>query len=208
MEDYEKQKARPGLEAIVRAYIQRHRPRAQAEFDWFRQQPTLKAAIECAALARDSKGDKYKHQHRLKKMTLEEARKALLNNYGVIEKSKDFEELFAWMQKILEPILGLGPLYLYDTALRIGAKLDIWPAKVYLHAGTRCGAKELGLDGKAKILEKSLMPAEFGELGAHEIEDVLCIYKDRLKAAIEGRPLSGIDELSGCNYRVAGDCQG
>ncbi|MEK7411500.1 MAG: hypothetical protein AAB327_09000, partial [Actinomycetota bacterium] len=37
----------------------------------------------------------------------------------------------------------LGPLYVYDTALRIGAKKGQMPKVVYLHAGTREGAKKL-----------------------------------------------------------------
>jgi len=33
-----------------------------------------------------------------------------------------------------------------DTTLRIGAKLNLFPKKVYLHPGTRRSARALGLD--------------------------------------------------------------
>jgi hypothetical protein len=47
---------RAKLEAIVRAYIRRIRPRAQAELDWFAHQPSLSQAIETAAFAVTSQG--------------------------------------------------------------------------------------------------------------------------------------------------------
>jgi hypothetical protein len=80
----------------------------------------------------------------------------------------------------LQGIRGLGHLYTYDTALRIGAKLDLLPEKVYLHAGTRKGAKALGLDWKARALEVASIPDELHELEPREIEDFLCIYEEKL----------------------------
>jgi hypothetical protein len=44
------------LESIARIYIQRIRPRAQAEIDWFAQQLTLQEAIRNAAMAINSRG--------------------------------------------------------------------------------------------------------------------------------------------------------
>jgi len=39
------------IKAIARTYIEKIRPRAQAELDYFREQPSLELAIERAALA-------------------------------------------------------------------------------------------------------------------------------------------------------------
>jgi hypothetical protein len=50
------------LKTIVRLYVRRIRPRAQAELDWFIRQPTLRDAIENAALARNSSGKRYSHR--------------------------------------------------------------------------------------------------------------------------------------------------
>ena len=36
------------------------------------------------------------------------------------------------------------------SSFRIGAKINLFPTKVYLHAGTRRGARALGLDDRAK----------------------------------------------------------
>ena len=77
-------------------------------------------------------------------------------------------------------ILGIGELYIYDTSMRLGAYLGFLPTKVYLHAGTRKGAKALGFTN-SDALEISELPTEFGRLDPHEVEDVLCIFKDELK---------------------------
>jgi len=84
---------------------------------------------------------------------------------------------------------GTGPLYRYDTAFRIGAHLNLFPTLVYLHAGTRNGARALGLPGK-DALELSDIPIEIRHREPHEIEDILCIYED----AFRGGRMAG----SGC----------
>jgi hypothetical protein len=72
-----------------------------------------------------------------------------------------------------------GSLTVYDTTLRIGARLALEPSKVYLHAGTLAGAKALGLDWRGGTIEMSQLPAELRTLAPREAEDVLCIYKDK-----------------------------
>lgn len=175
---------KPGknIEAVTRIYVRDIRPRALGELEWFRRQLTVDLAIERAALAINSNGKRYSHQRRLKKATLERARKALMMNSEAIAKLESFDNLFSLFEAILEPISGIGELYIYDTCLRIGAKLGLLPTKVYLHAGTRVGAEALGFDGKAKTIDVSALPPGFQQLEPHEIEDVLCIFKSDLKA--------------------------
>jgi len=187
------------LKAIARSYIHKIRPKAKAELGWFRQQPTLSAAIEYAALATNSRGKRYSHQRRLRKATLEKARHVLLHNSKAIAQSRSFDDLFALIDKMLGPISGIGELYVYDTSLRVGAKLGLLPEKVYLHAGTRVGAQTLGADHKAKTLEVSALPLEFRQLEPHEIEDVLCIFKGDLKTAGADWPAVNLVKRSWCN---------
>lgn len=169
------------LKSITRTYIQKIRPRATEELNWFVQQTTLKSAVESSALAINSKGKRYSHQRRLKKKTLEKAKNMLLANLSELEKSQSFDDIFSLIEEILKPIKGVGELYIYDTALRIGAKMNLLPAKIYLHAGTRVGAKALGLNSKLKFLGKHDLPQDFNDLKPHEIEDVLCIFKSDLE---------------------------
>jgi hypothetical protein len=169
------------LKAIVRSYVNTCRPRSKADLEWFRQQPTLEAAVENAALAKNRVGKRHSHQRRLKKVALEEAKNSLLRNLEVISRSRDFDELFTMVERIVEPINGIGELYVYDTSLHIGAKMNLYPTLVYLHAGTRIGAQALGFDGKSRTLEMSALPEELHILAPHEVEDLLCIFKDTLK---------------------------
>lgn len=171
------------LEAIVRTYIRKIRPKAKAEIDWFAHQPSLDAAIEKAALAVNSRAKRYSHQRRLTKVALKQAFRALLEESAAIEKSRDFDELFRIIRAAVKPIPGIGELYVYDTSFRIGAKLNLFPTKVYLHAGTRRGVRALGLDHSADTLKVSALPKELRGLEPHELEDILCIFKDELKTS-------------------------
>jgi hypothetical protein len=188
------------LKAIVRIYVRDIRPRAQAELDWFQQQPTLESAIEQAALATNSRGKRYSHQRRLRKAALEEARRVLLMNSEAIAQSKSFDDLFSLAETMLKRITGIGELYIYDTSLRIGAKLHLLPTKVYLHAGTRKGARALGFDGRARALKVPEMPPELRQLEPHEIEDVFCIFKADLKAVGVQYTKDEVTKRSWCGY--------
>ena len=169
------------LKVIIRTYIREIRPRAQAELDCFRQEPSLESVIERAGLAINQQSKRYSHQRRLQKTTLEKAKRVLLTQVQAIKQSESFDDLFNLIDATFEPISGIGELYVYDTSLRIAAKLERLPRKVYLHRGTREGARALGLDSKSVALEVSVFPPEFRQLEPHEIEDVLCIFKDELK---------------------------
>jgi hypothetical protein len=68
----------------------------------------------------------------------------------------------------------------YDTALRIGAKMALKPKRIYLHSGARAGAKVLGLNYHEDTLDIADVPRVLQQLDAHEIEDCLCIYKPEL----------------------------
>ena len=163
------------LVKLVRHYTINHRPRSRDELEWFRNQSSLEDTIKLAALARDACGKRLRHQRRITKQNLEKARVILLSAVNDLKRCKTFDELLNLVESDLHGIRGLGELYAYDTALRIGAKLGLLPENVYLHAGTRKGAKVLRLDWKARALEVSAVPNELQELQPREIEDFLCI---------------------------------
>ena len=70
---------------------------------------------------------------------------------------------------------------IYDTALRIGAKLHLEPDQVYLHRGTREGARRLGIGSSERSIPANRLPPPLRQLKAREIEDVLFIYKDEFR---------------------------
>jgi hypothetical protein len=167
------------IAAIVVRYNADNRKHKEAVLKWMAKHPTLDQAIEAAAMAQMF-AKRHRHQRRLKVCSLEKGTKALLARKQEINACQDFDELFWLVDETVRPICGLGNLYIYDTAERIGAFLGKLPEKVYLHAGTRKGAKNWNLDTSAGIIEMKDLPAALQQLKPHEVEDLLCIYKDKL----------------------------
>jgi hypothetical protein len=75
-------------------------------------------------------------------------------------------------------IKGIGALTVYDIALRIGAHFGQAPMHVYVHAGTRTGARAFNITGD--LFDPKILPKSFSRLAPSEIEDCLCIHKDEL----------------------------
>ena len=167
------------LNAIVRAYRQECRPRLEAQLRSFADEPSLPSAVSRAALAQTPDKKRYSHQTRIKKTVLEESRRRLLDLD--LAEIRQFEELRAAVERTVDPIRGAGDLFVYDTALRIGAKLGVMPDRVYLHRGTRRGARALGLPWKERSISVSNLPIPLRSLPPHEVEDCLCIFKDQFK---------------------------
>lgn len=165
---------------IADVYIKKIRPEANKELEWFKNQKSLDDAIHYAALATNCCEKRYSHQRRITRENLQLSKKILLQNIEKINKCPSFDTLYTVLERLLDPVSGLGELYIYDTAFRLGVYLNLMPERVYLHAGTRIGAKNLGFDGKNKTLEVAQMPEWLQQLQPYEIEDVLCIFKDKL----------------------------
>jgi hypothetical protein len=165
------------LEEIVADYIQCHRRNAEKEQRWFAIQPTLEDAISFAALARSPSGKRLSHQCRIPESALTESRQRLLSLEASLSQASSFENLLEIVSLAIKPIPGIGDLTVYDTALRIGAKLGLEPSVVFLHAGTREGARILCLDVSCGYVELSKLPPDFQKLKPREVEDILCMYK-------------------------------
>lgn len=186
----------PTRKAIVADYISRHRWRARAERRWYRKHPSVKSAVESAALAQGLIGTcrrhvqpgKHPHQWRLRQSALRQARRRLIRRLPEIQSCQSFDDLHEILRVVVNRIDGLGELYAYDTAARIGAKRGLAPRRVYLHRGTREGARNLGFDPSRTTIPRNEFPAELRVLAAHEIENLLCVYKAQFaRAALASR---------------------
>ncbi len=166
--------------AIVARYIRDHRVPARREARHHARQPSLRKAIEVAALAVTRDGKRHSHQRRIPRRVLDKAKRRLL--HARLDRHATFHALHNAISHEIQSIRGVGPLLIYDIATRIGAYLGLKPQYVYLHAGTREGARVLGLANGAFIAAASL-PAAFRRLSPSEIEDCLCIYRDYLEKA-------------------------
>jgi hypothetical protein len=100
------------------------------------------------------------------------------NTKTKIRNAADFDELLAIIANVVRDVHRTGELYAYDTALRISYHLDLLPTRVYLHAGTRAGARALHLPHNNESINASDLPPEPRHRPAHEVEDILCIYKE------------------------------
>ncbi len=167
------------LGAMVRAYEARHRARSREELASFAAEPTLDAAVRRAGLAQRPDGKRYDHQRRLPLAVVLQVATCQLE-HARFDRAADFDELHRLVDKAIGSIRGVGELTVYDTAVRIGAKLGLKPQRVYLHSGTREGARALGLDWRMAHLTVAQCPRELHRLAPHEIEDCLCIFKGRL----------------------------
>lgn len=166
------------LKIIVSDYIARFRDRAARELKWFQIQPTLERAVSVAALAKGPSGKRLSHQRRIPQSVLNESRSQLLKALSAIQRAKSFEELYSIIKNRLQSISGIGELTIYDTTLRIAAKLGLEPNVIFLHAGTRVGAKRLQLDTSQEFIRVDDVPRALHRLRAREIE--ICYVSIRI----------------------------
>jgi hypothetical protein len=174
---------RPGssLRNIVDHYIAARRAASCEATDRFSRAESLEAAVAMATACTNERGKRHSHQRRIPGASL----KAMHREVSALDllRSKSFDDLHESILNATASVHMIGPLTVYDVAMRIGAYLKLAPKHVYLHAGTREGAKALGLGAGSSRIERSDLPPEFGRLTPAECEDVLCIYKDLFAVA-------------------------
>ena len=133
-----------GLAALVRSYRVHNRPNSLDDLEFFRAMPSFEVAIHHAGLAIDRLDKRFNHQCRIPLAVLSRAKSLLAEQAPRLKTCRSFHELHTCLTKALASVCGIGELYIYDTALRLGAFLNLEPEHVYLHAGTRAGARALG----------------------------------------------------------------
>ena len=145
--------------------------------DFYKGKP-LHEVIQVAALSVLPNGKRHNHQRRIPGSALKEAAARLSG--AEFSSVSSFDDLHSAIGLAIRGIHKIGELAVYDIAHRIGAKLRLQPEKVYLHAGTRVGARALGFTGVSVSMEE--LPKAFQRLTPAEAEDCLCVFKDHLKA--------------------------
>jgi hypothetical protein len=169
------------LEEIVSDYIREYRDDARAEMDTFRLERSRASAIRRAALCEFPDGKRHPHQYLIPQELLELAEVRLKAAARRLAGAPDFDALHEIVTREIGSVHGIGKLMVYDIAHRIGAYFGKFPTQVYLHRGTKEGAAVLGF--RAVKLDPAVLPSVFSRLTPAEIEDCLCIYKDKLRGA-------------------------
>lgn len=181
------------LEELVEVYKRNHARNEDWKLSDFRKRSkSLEDLIEDAVWGREPRLNRDSHQFRIAKKTLEEMVRKLLDT-TIIEQlgeCKHFDDIFTMLYVLREP--NFGSLAVYDTSLRLGAMIGLYPEVIYLHQGALEGA--ISLLGKTKVKEnaqyfcndkaypyviKELFPKELQELEPYHIENFLCINKDK-----------------------------
>ena len=156
--------------AILSDYIHKFQRKLAAELQGF-------SVLTIGQIARARLGGQLMdHQHRLRRSVYPKAVRILQANEKALKSCSSFRSLHDMVDELFTPIYGAGPVYVYDTALRIGASVSprLRPDVVYLHAGSRDGAERLKLAGARERPVTSFLA--FASLEAHEIENLLCLY--------------------------------
>ncbi len=147
------------------------------------KQKSLADAIKIAVLSRDIENKKHKHQYRIENTQLLMFLEKISSFEDKIHVVKNFDELYNLIVK--EKIIGIGPLALYDIALRIGYYIEVKPDVIYLHAGAKTGAINFfGRKIKTDYLTKDEFLAksdDFKNFSCEEIEAFLCIHCNNKK---------------------------
>jgi hypothetical protein len=164
----------------VADFRRNYAPGIRHELRFFAGLPSIRLVIHHVAMARDENGRCFEHQFRILRTARPKAEGILTAAIPSIRACPSFEALHAQLAALLAPVRGLGPLYIYDASLRLGAFLKLAPKFVYLHAGTRVGARALGLGKRRAYLEKRELPEALQVLTPDELESFLCIYKSLL----------------------------
>jgi hypothetical protein len=154
---------------------------------FYANQPSLTDAIRVATLS-EYEGKRHRHQRQHPDI-LDEAGRRLQARQKELEacRGRPFDELFEYVGDIIGSIEQIGRLAVYDIATRIGAYLGLTPEYIYLHRGTREGARALGLRGKK--LSRDQLPPAFHTLTPAELENCLCNFKDELRVITGSRSM-------------------
>lgn len=167
---------------IARQYKAMRSKNPDQHIDFCIQQKQLVDAIEVAAKAIDENNKIHSHQRRRGRVRLNAFADKLKLKEKEIKRAKTFDDLYSIIEKVNSD--GIADLTKYDTATRIGAYLNLFPDKIYLHTGTMIGAKNLlgNLNGK-KFITVDDLPNEFTkhDFTASEFEDILCIFRNDFK---------------------------
>lgn len=184
------------LDAIVRDFKWRYKDRNKTDqvVKFCAEAPDFATAVRRAVEARDADGKHHNHQS---KVDITARRKfgskiIALANRGALDLS-DFDRMHDKMDE--RKPYGIGPVTVYDTAIRIAAFLGIEPNSVYLHAGVRQGYKamceammrSLGTTDqfllawgytKASKVPLDVFWSPLHRLKADDVEDILCTYRE------------------------------
>jgi hypothetical protein len=162
-------------------YIKNNLPNLIAiekHYQAFKLPKQLPKVIDNAAIGIDPDGLMNNHQHRIGYAICEEGARELAKYEVEIRKVKSFEEIFEITERVKDKIFGLGNLWSYDTALRIGFAKKVYPKEVYVQSGVKKGVRKImkGHLPSDRSLPLRMFPEALQKMKPYQLETFLCIY--------------------------------
>ncbi|NER47692.1 MAG: hypothetical protein F6J86_37195 [Symploca sp. SIO1B1] len=171
---------------IFNEYCNQVFPSQEKYYDWYRESDSLRSAIKKAFLSEDLQKKVHPHQYRVGRQRLEQAAAIALEHFDAISDIHfdNFNQIHQFVQSVAAEVSGFGSLAVYDVALRIAKYQNCDLKEVHLHAGVTVGARAMGFEVKdGDILQVEQFPKPFKQLSGDHLENLLCIYKNRLADA-------------------------
>jgi hypothetical protein len=175
------------LVEMVAAYQEEYAKAEIEEQEWWGDQ-TLSYRERCrrALFAFGDANKRDSHQWVYSLAFLQERAERLFTRLAEPEDDTSFEDLYQRVELALEVPPNRKPLLIYDVTKRIGTRSKTKPENVYLHAGAKIGAQNLGVTLKANKRFYPLVdfPLSIRKLTPAQAEDFLCLAKDHLALAL------------------------
>jgi hypothetical protein len=170
---------------IYNEYRNQYTSCVEEEYSWYKKADTLRDAVNKAFLSRNDKGEVENHQsHYGIPKCLPSAVEVALKYFDAqcITGFDDFKSIYKFVQNVRKEVTGFGELAHYDVTMRIAHYLGHAELQeVYLHADVKDGCRALGMNIRnRRTIPVKEFPAPFNQLDGDHLENLLCIYKDRL----------------------------
>lgn len=197
------------LEAIVADFQWRYVERKKTDqvIRYCRKSKNFAEAVRRAVESRDKDGKHHNHQSKVDITARRQFGSRIIAYKKDIKRIRDhtgpgddvfseFYRPFDALHDLFDSIkpFGIGPVTVYDVAVRVGAFLEIEPESVYMHAGVKQGLKALidamgrasdpklaaAIHGAEKLprVPMYLFPKPLKKMRADDVEDILCTYRE------------------------------
>lgn len=142
--------------------------------DWCKEASSPREALERAVRSKRPNGKMHNHQSKVSK-ALPKYEYVLTQNLPLLATSKHFDKLHRSMWLIRTD--GIGPMTVYDVAVRFGAYLSLEPDRIYVHAGTKAGLEALGIRVLGDTVNMKRLGFTLQNRRPDDVEDFLCTYR-------------------------------
>lgn len=169
------------LSALIRDWTWRNEERLLTRdpvMDWCASAPSFFVAVWRACRSRGANGKMHNHQSKVKEIHRQQLAIRITTRIHLEHRGfTDFDDLHDTIEEIAPK--GIGPVTVYDVAVRIAAFIGIEPTSLYLHAGVREGWEALMGERYpgVKRIKSEWLPKELQPLPCDEVEDFLCTYR-------------------------------